>query len=169
MKTQFSPDKSQAIGATTGAQAVLSFAGVDLVFAPGDLRMIETAGDLVRTDPPARGVGWIPVFDQWWPVYALSFDLEPVPEVPSERRMCAVLGHASGLYGLLCADIRVMRQAGPTFRTLPPSMRRPGSPIQAVAGGEQGILCGVTADVLARFIGVETSLDRQQAAEGVAS
>ncbi len=167
MSVQDMNDKIRAAGAGagTGARGLLSFAGLHLVLAPGDLRMIEASEDLMRTDPPARGIGWIAVFEQWWPVYSLSFDLKPLAdEAPAARRMCAVLGHSSGLYGLLCNDIQVMRGVGPTFRPIPLSVRGPGSPIQDLAADSRGVLCGTDAEMLGRFIGVENCLDRQRAA-----
>jgi len=152
-----------------GARTILSFAGLDLVVAPGDLRLIETVADLVRRSPPANGVGWISAFDQTWPVYALSFDLQPLAELPEDRRMCALLGHASGIYGLLCSDIRVMREAGSPFHPLPAAMRPVGSPIRTLAVGPAGILCGTEAGLLAGHIGVEPVAGEHQITAGVAS
>lgn len=142
------------------ARGLLSFAGIHLALAPGDLRLIEATADLSWADPPERGVGWISALGQAWPVYSLSFDLAPLVEATPERRMCAVLGHDSGLYGLLCEDIQILRGVGPRFQGTPPSARGTGSPIKDLAIDARGLLCGANANDLARFIGVETGIDR---------
>ncbi|WP_295445390.1 hypothetical protein [uncultured Thiodictyon sp.] len=157
----------RTIGDTGNARGLLSFAGAHLVLAPGDLRIIAAPGDVVRTDPPARGIGWIAMLEQWRPVYALSFDLAPVvDEAAAARPMCAVLGHGSALYALLCDDIQIMRGAGPVFRPLAPSMQAPGLPIRDLALDARGLLCGTDANRLGRCIGVAIRGDQAPARVG---
>lgn len=154
-------------GGGLATRPILSFAGLDLVLAPGDLRLIESVAELVAHAPPAQGVGWIPAFDQTWPVYALSFDLRPLAELPADRRMCALLGCGSGLYGLLCNEIRVMRDATLSFHPLAAVMRPAGSPIRTLAVGPAGILCGTEAELLAGYIGVEPAAEQRRVAAEV--
>lgn len=161
---------SQLQGGGLNARAILSFAGVDLVLAPGDLRLIESAAELVAHSPPAHGVGWITAFDRPWPVYALSFDLRPlVTGTPADRRMCALLGQPSGLYGLLCDDIRVLREDTLSFHPLPAAMRPAGSPIRTLAVGAAGILCGTESALLADHIGIASVTDGPRVAAGASS
>jgi hypothetical protein len=159
---------SEAIRTSGGgadARALLSFAGLHLVLAPGDLRIIAAPWDLVRTAPPARGIGWIAQFAQWWPVYALSFDLAPlVDQAAAARRLCAVLGHHPTVFGLLCDDIQIMRGVGPVFQPLAPCMQGPESPIRDLAVDARGLLCGTDANRLGRFIGAAISRDQQRLA-----
>ena len=157
--------ETRHIGIDPATRGLLSFAEARLVLAPGDLRMIESSEDLVRQELPPNGVGWIEAADRWWPVYALSFDLAPLlKDAPETLRLCAVLGCGSGLYGLLCDDIQIVKGAGPKSYPLPASMRPGGSPIRELAADEHGLLCLTDAEALARRIGVVSHLERQQAA-----
>jgi hypothetical protein len=137
-----------------GAQGLLSFAGARLLLAAGDLRMIEAASDVTRTDPPPRGIGWIAVLERWSPVYALSFDLEPVVDAAAAARpICVILGEGPHLFGLLCDDVGVARDARVAFSPLPRAMRGAGSPIRELAVDAAGLLCATDAGRLAHFIG----------------
>ncbi len=134
------------------ARAVLSFAGLNLLLAPGDLRTIESASDLTLSDPPEHALGWIDVLEQRCPVFALSSDLAPTRQLPEGRGLCAIVDHGDGLSGLLCEGIRVIKDGIGPLRPLPPAMRRPDSPIQAVAPDGPGILCAVDVRGLARHL-----------------
>lgn len=145
----------------TAAQAVLKFDGLGLVFPQGDVRTIEASSDILRTDPPPKGFGWIEFFNLPWPVYALSADLEPVADVPSTRSLCAVLAWTEGLFGLLCDDIQVLGDIELAFLPLPECMRRSGSPIHAVALHGQRILCAANVQALAHLTGAAAAMNSQ--------
>ncbi|MFD2113189.1 hypothetical protein [Thiorhodococcus fuscus] len=144
------------------ARGLLSFAGVRILLDTGDLRMIESASDLVRTDPPPQGVGWIAVSEQWRPVYALSFDLTPQVDAASAARpVCAVIGDGRNFFGLLCDDVLVSRGEPLAFRAPPRSMLGAGSPILGLSSDHGRLVCGTDAASLARCIGTAIGLDRR--------
>lgn len=154
-------DQSQRMGTGQAARSLLSFAGARILLEAGDLRMIESAGDLQRAEPPPSGVGWIPVFERWWPVYALSFDLTPVvDDQAAVRPICVVLGDGANLFALLCDDVRVAPGSGPEFTPLPRSMQYGESPVRELAVDSGGLICRTDAARLARFIGAAIGLDR---------
>lgn len=159
--------QTQAGGAVEAARSLLAFAGARILVEPGDLRMIESASDLQRGEPPQKGIGWISVFERWWPVYALSFDLAPVvDEEAANRPICVVLGVGDNLFGLLCDEVRVAGGAGADLRPLPCSLASAGSPVRDLAADSTGLICGTDAARLARFIGEAMGLNQADRAAG---
>jgi len=132
--------------------AVLSIDGLNLLLPQQDIHTVEPVLDLEPATSEGVQVGWISRDQERWPVYCLSADLEPMRELPIERRVCVILDHDELGFGLACEQMTTLQQAHLSFFAVPECMRMPGSPLRALARHDEGVLCVTTAADLAGFL-----------------
>jgi hypothetical protein len=128
-----------------------------LLLAQAAIRDIEGGDDVGRDDAPPGGVGWIRVNRQTYPVYCLTEEFELTGAIPAARRICVLLSHADGPFGLLCDQLEV-QEAPETFHPLPECMRLDGSPVSALVLQADGIACLSSVQRLAALIPHATRL-----------
>lgn len=141
--------------ANTGMQetaAVLKINSLDLMFAQGDIRTLESASDVDGSDAQANSVGWINYMRQRWPVYCLSEQLELLASVPDSRRTCALLALEGGYVGVLCDDASIIKQLTGQLHDIPVAMKAAHTPVQSLFAHKQGLLCASNAKRMAAYI-----------------
>jgi len=135
-----------------GARYSLLYLGeTRLLLAQADIRDIEAADDIVPDEAPPGGVGRVRVGRHTYPVYSLSDEFELMNGIPEQRRMCVLLAHQGGLYGLVCDRVEVM-EIPADFYPLPECMRLASSPVEALTLLPDGIASLVSAHRLATLI-----------------
>lgn len=134
--------------------AVLSIDGLSLLLPQQDIHTVEPVLDLELATGEGGCAGWINRDEERWPIYCLSADLEPIQELPIERRVCVILDHDElGFgFGLACEQMTTLQQAHLNFFAVPECMRMPGSPVRALARHDEQVLCVTTAADLAGFL-----------------
>jgi len=132
--------------------AVLSIEGLSLLLPQQDIHTVEPVLDLELTTGERGYAGWINREEERWPVYCLSADLEPLRDLPIERRVCVILDHDESGFGLACEQMTTLQQAHLSFFAVPECMRTPGLPVRALARHDEGVLCVTTAVDLAGFL-----------------
>jgi hypothetical protein len=147
----------------TAQVVVLKIGELRLMLPQGDVRTLESATDVVPTDPPANGVGWINYAGQRWPVFCPSHELEFLVSVPAARRACVLLPVESGYVGILCDDAGILAHFSGQRHDVPRAMRLPASPICGLVMLADGLACISNAGLLARFLaGYAASADLMQ-------
>ena len=131
---------------------VLKIGGLRLMLPQGDVRTLESAGDVTPIDPPENGVGWIEYKGQRWPVFCPSDELALLVSVPVTRRACVLLAVESGYVGILCDDASILAHLSAERHEVPSAMRLPGSPICALVMLEDGLACFSNAGLLTSFL-----------------
>ena len=85
--------------------ALIELENVALLLPQQDLRAIEPVLDVDTRAPVGRAAGEIRLRTGTWPVYCPSDDLEPLAQMLSARRICAMLEFEQGLFGLVCVNV----------------------------------------------------------------
>jgi hypothetical protein len=111
----------------------LAFDGFRLLLSQPEVRVLEPVLDVEAVDTPERGVGWLPFAGRRWPVYCLTRVLRPVPELPAERRVCAVLVNGEGYWGLACEEVGIVESKAVILYPMPKCMQQPQAPAMALA------------------------------------
>jgi hypothetical protein len=137
---------------------VLKIDGLRLMLPQGDIRTLESAADIVRSNPPENGSGWIAYAGQNWPVYCLSDELGFLTEVPATRRACVLLARQSGYLGLLCDDASILAHFSGQVHAVPAAMSLPESPLNGLIMAEDGLVCVSNAGLLAQFMDRSVSM-----------
>jgi hypothetical protein len=130
-------------------------AATRLLLPQSDLRDIEGLDDFSAADVPPGGVGWLRVGRHAYPVYCMTEDFSLTDIVPASRRMCVLLAHADGPFGLLCDQVDML-EAQVALHPLPQCMRIVGSPVEALAMQADGLACVSSAQRLAALISRQT-------------
>lgn len=115
---------------------------------------IRLLGSLLDIDQEVRAPGSIGAFaleDEWWPVYCLSGELQLLPQLAANRRVCPLLGNGADRFGLVCDRVESLVEP-PRLAALPACMAPPDSPIQALALFRDGLGCVTTTEHLAALI-----------------
>ncbi len=144
----------------SGAQAfvILSLGTCRLLLPQSEMRLLESVLDVQISEPPVNGLGWLPFDGSQWPVYGLDAKLNPLLVLPPTYRICALVSHADGYFGLVCTDVVTVAAETLDVRPLPVPMVRPQSPVRGVAlQGDQVVLAS-RSEALAEFLGVVGAL-----------
>lgn len=132
--------------------ALLSLGQRALLIPQHELRTLESVMDVHTSEQPAHGVGWLQFEDNHWPVYSLDEALQPLPAMPSTQRICALLSHTDGYFGLTCSNVRTLRGTELRSRSLPAPMSNPESPLSGLVLYEDRVGVVSTASALARLL-----------------
>ena len=132
-----------------------------LLLPQADLRDIEGLDNFSTADVPPGGAGGIQVGRHSYPVYCMSEALSLMVTIPASRRMCVLLQHGEGLFGLLCDQMEVL-ESHVALQPLPECMRIVDSPVEALVLQSDGLACVSSARHIAACIPSET---RQPAGE----
>lgn len=131
--------------------ALLHLGATRLMLAQSDIREIEGVDDINPAGAPPGGVGWVRVDRQTYPVYGLSDELGLMDGIPAQRKMCVLLAHPGGQFGLLCDQVQMLETPG-AFHPLPECMRLADSPVVALALQPDGLACLGSVQRLAALI-----------------
>lgn len=143
---------SRALATANTSAALLKINQMNLLLPQADIRTLESAADIDQSERSAQSVGWITIRQQRWPVYCLSDQLDLMPQAPSTRRACAMITGTSGLIGLMCDDVQVLKDFANSPFELPLAMRLPVTPVTHLVRIEQGLACVSTAGKLSVYI-----------------
>lgn len=136
--------------------ALLHLGMTKLLLAQPDIREIESVGDIDTIDAPMGGIGRIHINRQTYPVYCLTEEFELTDAIPASRKMCVLLAHQGGQFGLLCDRVDMVGSpAG--FHALPECMRLDDTPVEALVALPEGVACVSSAHRLAALMPLETS------------
>jgi CheW-like protein len=131
--------------------AVLSLGAVKLCLPQNEIRTLEPVLDLREVDA-GLVVGVIEVEDGEWPVFCLSEDLVPQPELPIGRRVCVLLGHGEVLFGLACERVESLQAVLVRSVPVPEAVAREGSAIRSLGLYGEEILCMSSTRALAQLL-----------------
>lgn len=132
--------------------AVISIDNRKLLIPQKEINSLESILDLETTSQEPPAVGSFTLGGEPWPVYCLSSELDLLLDIPSTRRMCALLKDSNHALGLACDQIEPLRQQNMQLQPLPLSMNTSTSPVQALVLHENGIGCVTTTSRLANLI-----------------
>jgi hypothetical protein len=143
----------------------LSLGRQALLLPQHDIRILESVLDVSMEDRPVDGVGWLHFEKRRWPVYCCNEELQPLPIMPLQQRICALLTCAPGYFGLLCAHVATVPGAQLRIRPLAAAMARAHSPLCGLTlyHGRVGLVS--TAAHLAVLLKAETAIRQQAASE----
>ncbi len=141
-------------------RVLLALGSTRLLVEQGEVRSIESSGSVIAEATPENGVGWVELYDRFWPVYCLSDDLLPLPLCLPERKLCVVLGLGGGLFGIQCDEARILDAFGAEFYPLPACMRLADSPVLGIAGDDDGIVCISSAPMLGSVLGATRVIEQ---------
>ena len=139
----------------SASYVLLSLGQRRLLLPQQEVHTLESVWDMVTTDRPQGGVGWLPYAGDSWPVYGLDEMLNPLSDVPANQRICALLNLDDRYMGLLCTDIATIPGSAIHPRPLPQAMYRPVSPIVGLVQYEDDVGLVSTAAALATFLGIK--------------
>ncbi len=109
--------------------ARLSMGSTELMFPQVDVVSIESVFDLVKRESSSFVIGVFELNGDVVPVYALTDQLELLYEAPEKRYHCAILRHQSGVFGLLCDDVKHLELHDIEFQSIPQCMRHETMPL----------------------------------------
>lgn len=138
-------DNNKATGVDCRPYSALKLDYLVLLVPQEDVRTLEPAVDLERTEPPPNGVGWIRLGNERWPVFCFSEQLRRTVDVPATRRICAVLASGPRVFGVLCSDVSLLRLPDSRVEPMPVAMVLPGRPVHALALHEGTVMCLTSA------------------------
>lgn len=151
--------------ALPAGRVLLALGATRLLVEQGEVRSIESSGSVIAEVTPENGVGWVELYDRFWPVYCLSDDLLPLPLCLPERKLCVVLGLGGGLFGIQCDEVKILDDFKAEFHPLPACMRLHDSPLHGVVRYREGIACLTSAAALGRFLGALEVLEQARLQE----
>jgi hypothetical protein len=128
---------------------VLGLERCALVLAQTEVLALESVLDLQSHAAPARNVtGTVQFAGRDCVVYSLDGDLNAVPTLPAQHRICAVLNHPRGPFALSCSEVRMVERSALELHPLPRAFAARSGPLRAlvVMGGR--LLLGSTAAAL---------------------
>lgn len=128
--------------------AELTMDGQALLLPQTEVRLLESVLDL-HSDP-ARGEVWLQSEGQHIPVWSLDRELRPLPNLPTGRRFCALLGPEQQPFGLTLGGFRLVPRSGCRLLPLPPALRGADSPLLGLVILDDRILPVSDAARLAR-------------------
>lgn len=131
--------------------ALLHLGATRLMLAQSDIREIEGVDDVDPADAPPAGVGRVRVGRQTYPVYCLSDEFDLMDAVPAARRMCVLLAHQGGQFGLLCDQVQMLETPA-AFHGLPECMRLADNPVEALVLQPDGVVCVSSVQRLAALV-----------------
>jgi hypothetical protein len=141
------------------APAVYALLSVDsrkLVLAQRDIRTLEPVADIIGKAVDRPGAcGQLRFENRPWPVYALAEDLSVTEQIPSSRRVCALINRPGSYFAILCDRLDLVEETGLKFQPTPICMITPTCAIDTLAVYDNGIalFCSVTG--LIRVLGIE--------------
>ena len=141
---------------TENKVVVLSIDGLKLILPQGEIRTVESIGDVALADKVPKSIGTINYRGQRWPVVCLSHELLFLDLVPASRRACVMLAFDGNYLGLLCDDARVLLNFTQQSFVMPNSMRTPDSPITGLIQYEQGLACLSNASRLYSYVNLSS-------------
>lgn len=111
-------------------------------------------GSLLDIDPDVRApqsIGAVGFQGEWWPIYCLSGEMQPLPRLTPNRRICLLLSNGADNFGIVCDQIESFERRA-LYHPLPACMRSARSPIQALIALKGEIGCVITTEQLAAYI-----------------
>ncbi len=131
--------------------AKLTLDGYPWLLPQTEIRSLESPLDIDREVRAPHGIGAIAFGGEWWPVYCLSGELRLLPQLPDNRRICALLDNGADRFGLVCDQVETLAEA-PRLLGLPACMGTPDSLIQALAPLDRGLGCVTDTEHLAALL-----------------
>lgn len=114
---------------------------LQLMLPQGEVCAVESAADVRRDETLAPAIGQIVYLGQSWPVLCLDGEFTALDALMPGRRACVMLATGQGFLGILCDDVRVLKQSGTEDYSLPVAMRTANTPVQALMQFESGLAC----------------------------
>ncbi len=152
------PENSLVAPADTARFAALDLGHLSLLLPQHEIRTLETVLDVEGAGADTDAACWVGLDGERWPVYCLSVDLEALPAIPAERRICVVLHHKEGCFGLVCEQVGNLARNEFDLLAVPVCMRMPETPIRALAVQGEQVHCVTTSADLAGFLVERTDL-----------
>lgn len=131
--------------------AVLVLDGRKWLLPQTEIRLLGSLLDIDREVQAPGSIGAFALEDEWWPVYCLSGELQLLPQLSANRRVCPLLSNGADRFGVVCDRIESLVEP-PRLAALPACMASPGSPVQALALLGEGLGCATTTEHLAALI-----------------
>lgn len=143
------------------AFAKLTLDGCAWLLPHTEIGSLESILDIDQEVQVPQSIGAIALGGEWWPVYCLSGELQPLAQIPNNRRTCALLDNGIDRFGLICDQVEMLTET-PRLLALPACMGLPDSPIQALALLDNQLGCVTTAEHLAaRLAGLMENIDER--------
>jgi hypothetical protein len=126
---------------------VVQMGRLGLLIPQHQTHSLEPSMDVTRSQ--TEGFGWFSQHRTRSPVYCLSEDLQPITEVPDDRRICVLLNIDAERFGLLCSQVALFEPIESKVEPVPECMRRPKQPIRGlVVHGERVLYVTSAQDLL---------------------
>lgn len=132
--------------------AVLTIDQRKLLLPQREIHTLESVLDVITATDVPNAIGSFTLAGNSWPVYCLSGQLDLMLELPGTRRICVLLKDSTQGLGLVCDQIEPLGREDLRLQPLPPSMKTPTSPIQALVLRHDAIGCVTTTAHLATLI-----------------
>jgi hypothetical protein len=143
--------------------AVLRFADCKLLVPQREIRSLESVLDLVLEKELPTTVGSMMFVGKAWPAYCLTSELAVIQELPSARRVCALLSQGSDSLALVCDQLEVLPQDSLNVQPLPACMVNPDSPVEALAIFQGNLGCITSTARLAAYLVQTDSRENEHA------
>lgn len=137
-----------------GPLARLALGPVQILVPQQEVHTLEPLSELVMEDVPPPACAAFRSAGVHWPVYALDEDLQPGETVPPGRRICAMLRHRGGLYGVLVDQVATVLPDALRMNDLPACLAPPQGLFEALAVHGEEVLCLTSAERIARAAGL---------------
>lgn len=119
--------------------ALIELDAVALLVPQHDLHAIEPVLDVDTDAPTGMAAGGIRLRSGDWPVFCPSDDLEPLAGLLPERRICAMLAHDSGLFGVVCRGVASV--SARSVRLFPMPRCMVSTPLRELALHGERVVC----------------------------
>ena len=143
--------------------AVLRFADCKLFVPQREIRTLESVLDLILEKELSTTVGSMMFAGKAWPAYCLTAELAVIQELPSARRVCALLSQGSDSLALVCDQLEVLPQDSLKVQPLPACMVNPDSPVEALAIFQGNLGCVTSTARLAAYLAQTKSREHEHA------
>jgi hypothetical protein len=134
---------------------LLAIGGHALLLPQSEIRILAPVQDIKSVGQRAsRVVGWLPFAGRHWPVYCLDEALHPLPHLPSDQRICALVKLNTTYFGLVCTHVAPAQGSALRIWPVPAAMAMPDSPLQGLSRYADQVALVSTAAALAVLLGV---------------
>jgi hypothetical protein len=120
---------------------MLRLSSIALLLPLTEVYSVESVLDLDPQRKSGGSVGAVNSAGEWFPVFCLSDNLEPVTTLPETFRVCAILGIGDVALALAGRSLSAVDNTTLKSQPLPDCMRTSRSPVRALAHDGQKIFC----------------------------
>ena len=132
----------------------LSLDDIALLVAQREIHALEPVLDVASHAQPATtkhayAAGVLELAGGTCPVYALDGELRPLPKIPQQHRICAIMNYRDAPYSLTCREVRLLSRTALSMHDIPrPLLRQNTSPVKSLGVADGRLLLVTTAAAL---------------------